>query len=120
MLLAIATFASVSLFSLSATASDTTANTKEVNYQCDSNRSVSVTYGFNEEGHPTYASAKLDGKKRYMPLNFSHSDTVGATFGLIDSYTLGTAALSVSDYQKPMLITSPSQKILFKNCDPES
>ncbi len=104
----------------SAAAYDATVSKGQVSYQCQSKKSVTVTYGFDKKGKPTYAMALLEGKKRFMPLNFQRSDHVDTTFGDDNSHRLGTDYMDSSNYQqKSILITNPGNQIIFKNCFPK-
>lgn len=101
-----------------AQSADATIVTKSVNYQCQSHKQLSVTYGFDKQNQPTYAQAFLNGKTRFMPLNVKHSDQVSTVFGDENNFRLSTAQMTAENYQLPMLITDPAQEIIFKNCDP--
>lgn len=99
---------------------ESTVSKKKVSYQCQSNKSVTVTYGFNDKGLPTYAMALLEGKQRFMPLNFQRSDHVDTTFGDDNSHRLGTDHMDIKNYhQKSILITNQGNEIIFKNCNPK-
>ncbi|WLF83733.1 adhesin [Moraxella sp. ZY210820] len=94
-----------------------TVTTKQVTYVCSGKKPVKVTYGFNKQGLPTYAQAVLNGKARFMPINLAHSDFVGTHFGNENSYTLGTDAITVKNYKKStILVTTPDNEIIYKNC----
>lgn len=97
----------------------TTAVTKQVTYQCAGKKPVKVTYGFNKQGIPTFAEAFLEGKKRFMPMNLAHSDFVGTRFGhdKDHNYMLNTRGITSKDYKKStIMVTTPDNKIIFKNC----
>ena len=95
---------------------NSTVITKVVNYQCQSNKKVSVTYGFDKQNKPTYAQAFLNGKTRFMPLNIKRTDQVDTVFGDENNFSLTTSHMTVDNYQLPILITDPAQEIIFKNC----
>ncbi len=104
----------------SASAYEATVSKGKVSYKCQNNKSVTVTYGFDKDGKATYASAMLEGKERFMPLNFQRSDNVGMTFGDDNSHRLGTSYMTSKNYQQqPMLITNQANQIIFKNCFPK-
>ncbi len=88
-----------------------------VQYDCQSNKSVKVTYQFNQQGLPTSAQAVIDGRVRHMPINLSRSDNSGTVFGKDNQYVLSSGYLDSKNYKKSsILLTSPNNKILFKNC----
>ncbi len=88
-----------------------------VQYDCQSNKSVKVTYQFNKQGLPTSAKAVVDGRLRHMPINLSRSSNVDTVFGKDNQYVLSSGYLDSNNYKKSsILLTSPSNKILFKNC----
>ena len=47
---------------------DSAVKHRQVNYTCQNNKKVSVTYGFNKQNLPTFAEANLNGKKDFYPL----------------------------------------------------
>ncbi len=104
------------------TAVDTTTIKRQVTYQCQSGKSLKVTYGFNNAKVPTYAQAYLNGKTRLMPYNMRLSDDVGTYFGDENNFSLGTSALTLSNYHKNSIsnITSPGGEILYKSCNVKS
>ncbi|MBS9779574.1 MAG: hypothetical protein KGV51_03005 [Moraxellaceae bacterium] len=88
-----------------------------VQYDCQSNKSVKVTYQFNQQGLPTSAQAVVNGRNHYMPINLGRSDNTGTVFGRDGQYVLSSGYLDSKNYKKSsILLTSPSNKILFKNC----
>lgn len=123
----VSTLASITLlgFAVSANAqtaqeaADLTVSKRSVNYSCDLKRKVKVTYGFNKQGLPTFAESKLNGKKRFMPINLSRSDNVDTIFGDDNNFSLTTDAMTNKNYRsKAILIMDPASEILFKNCKP--
>lgn len=91
-----------------------------VNYTCQQGKKLKVTYGFNKEKLPVYASAYLNGKTRYMPINLNRSDNVDTIFGDEDNFSLSTEAMTQANHrEKAVMITSPGQEILFKSCMPK-
>lgn len=103
-------------------ADDTTVTKRQVNYQCQSGKSVKVTYGFNQQNLPTYAQATLSGKSRFMPINLAYSDNVTTRFGDDNNFSLGTSALTLSNYHKVGIdtIQNPASEILYKSCKVKS
>lgn len=100
-----------------ATAHAKTASKRSVNYSCQSGKKVTVTYGFNKQGMPTYAQATLNGKSRFMPINLNRSDSVDTVFGDENNFSLSTSAMNKNNYRKiSVSIMSPASEILFKNC----
>ncbi len=92
-----------------------------VQYDCQSGKSVKVTYQFNKQGLPTSAQAVINGRTQYMPINLSRSDSVSTVFGKDNQYVLSSGYLDSKNYKKSsILLTSPSNKILFKNCSARS
>ena len=92
---------------------------KSVSYVCQQGKKLTVSYGFNKQGMPNYAVAKLNGRNRIMDINLDRSDNVDNFFIDEGGYTLGTGNLTTQSYRKlPVMITSPKNEILFKNCMP--
>ncbi len=88
-----------------------------VDYACQSNRSVKVSYHFNEQGLPTKAVAVINGAKRVMPINLSRSNHVDTIFGEEGQYVLSANYIDSRNYRRSsILVTSPKNEILFKNC----
>lgn len=100
----------------------TTVNKRQVTYQCQSGKSVKVTYGFNKQNLPTYAEANLNGKTRFMPINLAHSNSSNIRFGDDNNFSLGASAFNLSNYHKVSVdtIQSPASDILFKSCNVKS
>ncbi|MBB3107191.1 hypothetical protein FHS24_001708 [Psychrobacter luti] len=104
-----------------ATSHDTAVKVRQVNYSCQNNNKVSVTYGFNKQNLPTYASANLNGKDRFLPINLGRSDDVDTVFGDEDNYSIMSSALSLGNYHKSSVnIQDASSKIVYKGCDVKS
>lgn len=97
-----------------------TVKTGTVSYACQSGKKVTVKYGFNRQGLPTYASAKLGGKTRKLAINLGHSDVAGTFFGQAErGYRISTDYLDSKNFKRAgMMITGPNDYILFKNCSP--
>lgn len=116
----------IALFMLGATnvyamdpakAYDDTTIVREVSYQCLANKKVVVTYGFNREKMPTYASSFIGGKDRFMPINLSRSDQVDTVFGGEDNYRLTSEDFSLNTYHRRGInIQTPGNEVLYKNC----
>ncbi|XXQ68631.1 DUF7606 domain-containing protein [Neisseriaceae bacterium B1] len=101
-------------------AADSTVKERQVNYTC-SDKSLSVTYGFNKQGLPTFAQAKLNGKKWFMPIDLNRSNHVDTVFGVEDNYNLVSDYLSLNNYhQSSVMVQDASDRILFKNCTAKS
>lgn len=104
-----------------ATSHDTAVKVRQVNYSCQNNNKVSVTYGFNKQNLPTYARAKLNGKDRFLPINLGRSDDVDTVFGDEDNYSIMSSALLLGNYHKSSInIQDASSKIVYKGCDVKS
>lgn len=97
---------------------DTAVKHRQVNYTCQNNKKVSVTYGFNEQYLPTFAEANLNGKKRFLPINLGRSDNVGTVFGDEDNFSIMTGALRLNNYHKSSAnIQNAKSEILYKGCN---
>lgn len=96
-----------------------TVSKKTVSYRCQQGKRINVTYGFNKQGLPNYAVARINGRNRTMDINLDRSDNVDTYFIDEGGYTLGTSEMSTKTYHKqPIMITSPKDEILFKSCTP--
>ncbi|WP_373747398.1 adhesin [Neisseria dentiae] len=90
-----------------------------VQYTCQQGKKVKVTYGFNKQNLPVYASAYVNGKTRRMPINLNRSDDVETIFGDENNFSLSTDYMTRKNHrQKAVMITSPSQEIVYKSCMP--
>lgn len=91
---------------------------KQVAYQCQDNRRLTVSYRFNEQGIPTHASAQLNGKTRTLPYDLASSTNV-ETFFIGQGYRIGTDYMDADNYRSlPIMVTDPNDDILYKNCTP--
>ena len=100
---------------------DTAIKHRQVNYSCQNNKKVSVTYGFNKEYLPTFAEATLNGKTRFLPINLGRSDNVGTVFGDEDNFSIMTGPLRLNNYHKSSAnIQNAKSKILYKGCNVDS
>ena len=92
--------------------------TRLVHYTCQGNSNIEVTYGFNNVNHPTYASAKINGKKRFMPINYEQTDNMVTVCGVDNNFNMMTDSMIISNYNKvpAVLVNSPSGEILYKEC----
>ena len=100
---------------------DTAVKHRQVNYTCQNNKKISVTYGFNKQNLPTFAEAHLNGKKRFLPINLGRSDDVDTVFGDEDNYSIMSSALRLGNYHKSSInIQDASSKIVYKGCDVKS
>ncbi|MGM8897755.1 MULTISPECIES: ACP-like domain-containing protein [unclassified Psychrobacter] len=97
---------------------DTAIKHRQVNYTCQNNKKVSVTYGFNKQYLPTFAEANLNGKKRFLPINLGRSDNVGTVFGDEENFSIMTGPLRLNNYHKSSAnIQNAKSEILYKGCD---
>ncbi|MUG32899.1 MULTISPECIES: ACP-like domain-containing protein [Psychrobacter] len=104
-----------------ATSHDTAVKVRQVNYSCQNNAKVSVTYGFNKQNLPTYASAYLNGKDRFLPINLARTDKVDTVFGDEDNFSIMSGALSLNNYHKSSInVQDASSKIVYKGCHVKS
>lgn len=102
---------------LCATSTAALAAEKSVSYQCGGGKAVTVSYHFNEAGLPTQASALLQGKTRVMEYNLERSDNVETLFNNAEGYRLSTSYMDSQNYREQgIVITSPKDELLFKNC----
>ena len=119
--LSLTLFTALAVISSSAYAeiSNPTTSTASVAYSCQSGKKVTVTYGFNKQNLPTYASATINGKKRKMLINLNRSDDTETYFGNDDGYRLGSNYMDKKNYRTlSILITAPNNHLVFKNCMP--
>lgn len=99
-------------------AHDSAVLKRQVTYACQSGKQVTVTYGFNQQRLPTYASSYVDGKTRFMPINLNRSDNIDSVFGDENNYSLMTDAMSLNNYHRLGInITSPAGDLAYKNCN---
>lgn len=97
---------------------DTAVKHRQVNYTCQNNKKVSVTYGFNKQYLPTFAEANLNGKKRFLPINLARSDDTMTVFGEEDNFSIMTGELRLNNYHKSSAnIQNASSEILYKGCN---
>lgn len=90
---------------------------KTVNYRCNNGKSVKVTYGFNEQGLPTFAQANVNGKSRFMPINLNRTGSDGTVFGDENNFSLSGEVMDSKNYrQADIMIMSPSSEIVYKGC----
>ena len=100
---------------------DSAVKHRQVNYTCQNNKKVSVTYGFNKQNLPTFAEANLNGKKRFLPINLGRSDTVDTVFGDEENFSIMTGALRLNNYHKSSAnIQDASSEIIYKGCNVKS
>lgn len=108
------------LFAAGTAAAETgnpTVAKKTVSYKCQQGKTLSITYGFNKQGLPNYALARIDGRTRTMDINLDRSDNVDTFFIDEGGYTLGTNYMDSKNFRKqPVMITGPDDRVLFKNC----
>lgn len=98
---------------------ESAVKTASVKYSCQQNRKLTVKYGFNKQGLPTYAQAKLNGKTRFMPINLNTSDASGTNFGDENNFSLYADPMEWKNHRKVgMSIQSPASEILYKMCKP--
>lgn len=93
---------------------------KTVQYSCQGNKSLNITYHFNEQGLPTKAVARLAGRNRTLPINLDHSDIAGTRFGGERNFTISTEYMDTTNYNQIIVgpIMNPRNQILYKNCKP--
>lgn len=90
---------------------------RTVHYQCGAGKNLKVTYQFNDAGLPTQAKATLQGKTRTMAYNQNESDNVDTIFNSREGYRLSSSYMDSQNYREQgIVITSPKDEMLFKNC----
>lgn len=100
---------------------DSAVKHRQVNYTCQNNKKVSVTYGFNKQNLPTFAEANLNGKKRFLPINLGRSDMVVTVFGDEENFSIMTGALRLNNYHKSSAnIQDASSETIYKGCNVKS
>lgn len=100
---------------------DSAVKHRQVNYTCQNNKKVRVTYGFNKQNLPTFAEANLNGKKRFLPINLGRSDMVDTVFGDEENFSIMTGALRLNNYHKSSAnIQDASSEIIYKGCNVKS
>lgn len=101
------------------TAYESAVKSGSVKYRCQQGKTLTVQYGFNKKGQPTYAVAKLNGKARFMPINYHTSDITSTNFGDENNFSLSADPMTWKNFRKAgMSIQSPSSEILYKLCEP--
>lgn len=100
----------------------TTTKVRQVSYQCQSGKKLTIRYGFNRQNLPTYAQANIDGKSRFMPINLARSDSMDTVFGDENSYSLMTETMTLRNYHKLHLsgVTNAAAEFTHKGCKPKS
>lgn len=89
-----------------------------VNYLCDNDESIAVTYEFDETGAPVVAKFEAEGQVQTLPVNPQYTDETAVMFGEEATYMLSTNAINASNYkQSSIIVTNPAQEIIYKNCD---
>lgn len=100
---------------------DSTVKKRQVNYTCQSNKRVSVVYGFNSANLPTYAEAVLNGKKRFLPLNLARTDNVDTVFGDEENFSIMSDAMRLNNYHRLSInVQNANSEIVFKGCNVRS
>ncbi|MFC2390159.1 MAG: hypothetical protein ACFNNL_10795 [Kingella oralis] len=95
---------------------------KTVHYNCQGDKTLDVTYSFNKQNLPTKVVAKINGKRRTLPINLAHSDIAGTKFGKVGGYMIDTAYVDTTTYNQVTIgtVTAPNNRILYKECRPEN
>ncbi|WP_243453024.1 DUF7606 domain-containing protein [Psychrobacter coccoides] len=97
---------------------DTAIKHRQVNYTCQNNNKISVTYGFNKQYLPTFAEANLNGKKRFLPINLARTDNISTVFGDEENFSIMTGPLRLNNYHKSSAnIQNANSEILYKGCN---
>ena len=97
---------------------DTAIKHRQVNYTCQNNNKISVTYGFNKQYLPTFAEANLNGKKRFLPINLARTDNISTVFGDAENFSIMTGPLRLNNYHKSSAnIQNANSEILYKGCN---
>ncbi|MGP4788631.1 ACP-like domain-containing protein [Psychrobacter sp. 1Y11] len=97
---------------------DTAIKHRQVNYTCQNNNKISVTYGFNKQYLPTFAEATLNGKTRFLPINLARTDNVSTVFGDEDNFSIMTGPLRLNNYHTSSAnIQNAKSEIVYKGCE---
>lgn len=92
-----------------------------VSYSCDQGRHVTVNYKFNKMGVPVSAEASILGSKQVLQYDLQNSDNVDTVFKNKTGYRLSSNEMNSKNYRSSqIIITSPNDEILFKNCQVSS
>lgn len=89
---------------------------KQANYICQQGKKMKVEYGFNEVGIPVYALVNFKGTKLKLPYDLDQSSEA-STFFTKDGYVFAGDGMTVDTYRNSfMMLTAPSNEILYKMC----
>lgn len=97
------------------------AESGTVPYACQSGKKVSVHYVFNDDtGFPVSAEFTVEGKKQKLAYDEKTSDLEASNFVSASGWRLQAPVLIIKEYKKTdgVMITSPQDEILFKECKP--
>lgn len=90
-----------------------------VTYVCQNNRRLNVRYQFNSAGIPTRATATIQGRNRTLSYNQNVSNDVDTIF-TGQGYRLSAGYIDSNNYRTEggLIVTSPNNQLLYKNCNP--
>ena len=97
------------------------AESGSVPYVCQGGKKISVSYVFNDEtGFPVKAEFAVKGQRQTLAYDDAKSDHVDSFFVSATGWRLTAPALTIKEYKKTdgIMITSPQDEILFKECAP--
>jgi potential adhesin complex protein len=97
------------------------AESGSVPYVCQGGKKISVSYVFNDEtGFPVKAEFAVKGQRQTLAYDDAKSDHVDSFFVSAKGWRLTAPALTIKEYKKTdgIMITSPQDEILFKECAP--
>lgn len=91
-----------------------------VSYSCQQGKRLNVSYGFNANGIPVYAAAKINGAVRTMKYDMANSDAQDVNFKDKNGFSLGADGLERKTVRRAdiVTVTNSQDEILFKNCSP--
>lgn len=91
--------------------------TQPTSYQCMNKKHVTVQYAFDRNGQPVHARFIVKGKPHIVRYNKSQSDSAYTLFGQEGQYMLSTGAITRAQYRsQSIMITAPTNEIVFKDC----
>ncbi|MFW2178290.1 MULTISPECIES: DUF7606 domain-containing protein [unclassified Moraxella] len=94
-----------------------TVSEQVVSYRCSSGKRLTVNYGFNAQGLPTFAESNLNGKTRNMPINLYRSDSAGMVFGDDNNFSIVANDINSRNVKRStIMVSDPASEIIYNNC----
>nr|WP_174505990.1 hypothetical protein [Acinetobacter sp. Marseille-Q1620] len=111
-------WALLAVTTVSQASSKAKSNKISVAYSCQQQKKVKVNYTFDSLGNPVNALVNIAGKNHLISFNQKLSDKTRTYFGGEKSYSLAGDNISKSKIEKSsIMITAPTDEILFKLCE---